>query len=180
MAHIDYLTGLPNRKSFEDFMEIKIKEANRKKTKIAVFFFDLNDFKQINDTYGHNFGDKVLQAMASRFKNNMNKEGIICRLGGDEFIGAIPGLEENEDIIKCSNKILRMFSEKFKIDSEYLSINSALGISIYPDHGDHVEELIFKADSAMYIAKQNKLDYLMYSRDLADSQGPPLPSNPYS
>lgn len=162
IAHEDYLTKLPNRKRFEEVLETKISEANRKHTKIAVLFFDLDDFKIINDTHGHGTGDRVLQMVADIIKGEIPKGDIISRLGGDEFAGFISGISEEKEIAEIGERMIAQFKAVFNVDSIKLSVTPSMGISIYPDHGDTVETLISKADSAMYEVKDNKLRYKIY------------------
>ncbi len=108
-------------------------------------------------------GDKVLQETARRIKNIFPKEGIVCRFGGDEFIAVIPVLGEIKEITDFSKYILNIFESDFEIDSLKLSVKSSLGISIYPDLGNNIEQLISQSDTAMYNAKQNKLGCVIYS-----------------
>jgi len=159
MAYTDYLTQIPNRKKFEEYMENAILEADKKKTKIAVFFLDLDGFKDVNDIYGHNTGDKILQEVALRLKSSMPKNGVICRLGGDEFVGAITGFTEINHIDDNINQISNVFKTNFEIEENKISINSSIGISIYPGCSNSVEQLVHLADEAMYFAKHNQLKY---------------------
>lgn len=163
MAYTDYLTKLPNRKSFEETLQAQMPEIDRKNTKLAVFFFDLDDFKGVNDTFGHNFGDKVLQEVARRAKEHISLAGLVARLGGDEFIGLFSGFSSEQEMVKAGEEILKIFATPFGIDSREIIIKGSMGISIYPDHGHTIETLMLKADHAMYEAKQNQLGYAIYS-----------------
>lgn len=156
ISDTDYLTKLPNRRKFEEFMELKINEASRQNTKIAVFFFDLDDFKKVNDTYGHCMGDKLLQSIARRIKIKTPKNGLASRIGGDEFVCAISGLKSDDDLQDYAKTFSNIFEEDFTIDSIQIPMKSSIGVSIYPDHGHNAEKLVCKADTAMYHAKQNK------------------------
>ena len=158
-ANLDYLTKLPNRKKFEDVIEYEMARANKDNTKIAVLFFDLNDFKKINDTHGHNIGDRVLQEAAFRIQNEMRKEDLAFRIGGDEFVGLIPNLKASDEINEIAERISLIFDKEIYIDKIKISIKSSLGVSIYPDHGKTIDELLSKADEAMYRAKVNNKNF---------------------
>lgn len=162
IAYKDHLTKLPNRKKFEEIMKYKMFEADTRKTKIAVLFFDLDKFKSINDTYGHSFGDEVLKGVANRIKNEIRKEDIVSRLGGDEFTALISGLKLEAEIVEIGKRMSNIFETSLKIGSQEISIKASIGISIYPDHGDTVDQLILKADDAMYEAKVKQLGYKIY------------------
>lgn len=165
IVYQDHLTKLPNRKKFEEVLDYKIYEANRKNTKLAILFFDLDKFKKINDTYGHNVGDRVLQEVANRIKSKIPKDDIVSRLGGDEFTGIISNIKSQEEIVDIGEDMSDLFKTPLKIDYEEISIKSSIGISIYPDHGSTLEELILKADAAMYDAKQNQMRYKVYQEE---------------
>lgn len=166
ISYVDHLTKLPNRKKLEEIMECEIEEANRKETKIAVFFFDLNDFKKINDTFGHSFGDQILLQVARRLKSQLRKGDTISRLGGDEFIGLMPQITRQEEIIEIVERMINLSKTPFFIDSKEILVKWSIGISIYPDHGQTSEKLIFKADQAMYCAKQSQTGYAFYEENL--------------
>ena len=155
----DYLTKLANRRKFEEFMKSKIAEANKQNTKIAVFFFDLNAFKKVNDTYGHCMGDKLLQSIAIRIKENTPKNGLASRIGGDEFVCAITDLNTDEEVRGYARSFASIFDEDFIIDSIQIPMKSSIGVSLYPDHGNSAEKLVCEADTAMYFAKQNNFKY---------------------
>ncbi len=159
ISYIDYLTQIPNRKRFEEHMEVSILTANKRDTKIAVLFLDLDGFKEINDVYGHNVGDKVLQEVARRLKISMPQNGIICRLGGDEFIGAISDFTSFQDIEGHIDTISSIFEKTFKVDGYNISISSSIGISMYPECSSSIDQLIQGADDAMYHAKNNQLKF---------------------
>lgn len=162
IAYKDYLTKLPSRQKFEEIMKYKIEEANNKASKFAVLFFDLDEFKSINDSYGHSFGDKVLQEVANRIEKEVDKEDIVSRLGGDEFAAIISGFDLEEEIVEVVERMSNIFENNFKIGGEEISIRASIGISLYPDHGGTIESLIFKADKAMYVAKKNQIGYNIY------------------
>jgi diguanylate cyclase (GGDEF)-like protein/PAS domain S-box-containing protein len=151
----DYLTKLPNRVLFYDRMKQEIAYARRERKKFSVMFLDLDDFKEINDKFGHDAGDELLQETAKRFNNLLRESDTICRLGGDEFIILLPRLkhprENTEDVVQ---KIFSAFSEPFKIKNNSVNIHLSIGIALYPDDGEKEEVLIKSADKAMYLAKK--------------------------
>lgn len=162
IGHKDHLTDLPNRKTFEEVMKYEIAKAKANNSIAAILFFDLDNFKKINDLYGHGFGDKVLQEVANRLKVQIRKGDIISRLGGDEFIGLITELKTKEEVVEIAERIADIFESELRIESEEIFVKASLGISIYPNHGNTIEELILKADKAMYDAKRQKLRYRIW------------------
>ncbi len=156
LSDTDYLTKLSNRRKFDAFMEAKIIEANKQNTQIAVFFFDLDNFKNVNDSYGHCVGDKLLQRIAQKIKEKTPKNGLASRIGGDEFVCAISGIKSNEELENYAKIFTSIFDEDFIIDSIAIPMKSSIGVSVYPDHGTNTEKLVSQADTAMYHAKQNK------------------------
>ncbi|MDF1874744.1 EAL domain-containing protein [Sulfurimonas sp. SAG-AH-194-I05] len=178
-AHFDALTGLPNRTLLNDRLEKAMKKANRNTTKIAVLFVDLDHFKEINDSLGHNVGDLVLQAITTRLKDLVRVEDTISRLGGDEFTILLEDLRDAKDATGISSKILEGLSLPLLIDEHELYVSSSIGISIYPDDGVDKQSLIKFADSAMYKAKEegrnnfqfydSKLTELAYERVIMEA-----------
>jgi diguanylate cyclase (GGDEF)-like protein len=167
IAYKDPLTKLPNRKRFEEVMKNEMARVNRKdNNKIAILFFDLDKFKTINDKFGHKVGDKVLKEVGNKIGNELRKGDIVSRLGGDEFIVLITDVKSIEDAIEVADRMSEVFKEKLSIDLKEISIRPSIGISLYPDHGKTIEELILKADDAMYEAKQKQLGYKIYEEDV--------------
>lgn len=164
-AYTDYLTKLPNRKKFEEMTEYKMTQSNRKDTRFAIMFFDLDKFKKINDSFGHNVGDKVLQGVAERIKNNIREEDLVSRLGGDEFTVLISNVESYEEIVEISERMSEIFETPIIIDGNEIEIRPSIGISIYPDHGWTVETLLLKADNSMYEAKSMGSSYKIYEEN---------------
>jgi len=165
LASHDNLTSLPNRTSFNDNFQKAIHRAKRNKCKLAILFLDLNKFKEINDTFGHETGDYLLKAVAKRFKKSIREEDTIARLGGDEFAIIIYDLKNDSDIVKISEKIIKNVQKPLDINNHKLIPSTSIGISIYPDHAQDQETLLKYADQAMYIAKQKEsLKYEIYSK----------------
>lgn len=155
----DFLTKLPNRVLFYDRMRQEIAYSKREQKKFALMFLDLDNFKEVNDKFGHDAGDELLQETAKRFNNLLRKSDTICRLGGDEFFILLPRLkhprENTEDVIQ---KIFSAFSQPFKIRNNSVNIHLSIGIALYPDDGEREEVLIKSADKAMYMAKKESLN----------------------
>jgi diguanylate cyclase (GGDEF)-like protein len=156
----DHLTGLSNRVLFHDRLEHGIAQATRHGWMLAVMFVDLNDFKGINDTHGHQAGDAVLQSIARRLTQTTRHEDTVSRYGGDEFLCLLTPLHEQRHIAMIAEKILtaiRVPCEVWGRDgSVELNVGVSIGISVFPRDGATVTELIRRADEAMYVAKGDK------------------------
>ena len=169
-AHHDDLTKLPNRTFFNDRLEQAIQKAKRNKTLIALFYIDLDHFKQINDSLGHEIGDKVLQETANRLKNNIRKEDTLSRLGGDEFTVIVEELSIAKDVSVLAQKIIEDLAKPFYIDTHTLYVSSSIGISIYPDDDTDAKNLLKYSDSAMYKAKEEgRNNFQFYSIEMTES-----------
>jgi diguanylate cyclase (GGDEF)-like protein/PAS domain S-box-containing protein len=152
-AHYDSLTDLPNRFLSLDRLSQLIKEAERSGHKVAVIFLDLDDFKKVNDTIGHDAGDRLLMQAARRLKETVRDGDTIGRLGGDEFIMLLGGLSDEMDARAVAENLLDKFRNPFKLDSRELILGASIGISIYPDDGETTIDLLRSADTAMYCSK---------------------------
>lgn len=159
----DPLTGLPNRALFNDRLEHGLAVAARNGLHFAVMFLDLDDFKMINDSYGHDVGDLVLQMIAERLKKTTREDDTVCRHGGDEFLYILMETESEQDIAIVAEKIIKVVQEPCDIRvrdiSVSLSINPSIGISIFPKDGTTSDVLLDVADKAMYRAKHSKYGY---------------------
>jgi diguanylate cyclase (GGDEF)-like protein len=152
-AHFDSLTGLPNRFLALDRLKLLIKEAKREEQKLAVLFIDLDDFKKVNDTLGHAFGDELLIQAANRLQKTIRSSDTIGRLGGDEFIVLIKNMDEAQDVRPVAEKLLESFRDIFKVKNRELLITTSIGIAVYPEDGLTPNKLLRNADSAMYHSK---------------------------
>lgn len=149
----DVLTDLPNRLLFIDRLSQHIGYADRNDEKLAVVFMDLDGFKSVNDTFGHHVGDNLLQSVAERLKNCVREGDSLARLSGDEFTMVISGKSIDEGVKVLADKVIRELTTPFEIEGNEIKIGTSVGISIFPDDGDTVGELMEKADAAMYKAK---------------------------
>lgn len=155
----DALTGLPNRALFYDRLEHGLEQAKRHGWNLAVMFLDLDKFKQINDEYGHDIGDKVLLTIAERLKQNTRSDDTICRLGGDEFLYLLMEAKNEREVAKIIKKLIKVLELPCDDIGQNLVVKLSIGISIFPKNADNSEDLIKSADVAMYAAKQGKLGY---------------------
>ena len=168
-AHHDALTGLPNRALFNDRLEQAITKARRHKEEIALFFIDLDHFKQINDTLGHEVGDEVLKFFAKRLNDSVRTEDTIARIGGDEFMVIMESLQTPEAISVVANKIVSIVKEPIILGEKTLNLGTSIGISVYPHNGETSEILLKNADTAMYKAKDEGRDnYQFYTPEMKE------------
>lgn len=163
-AYFDSLTGIPNRTLFLDRSEIALNQAKRSNEGLAVIFIDLDEFKELNDTLGHDAGDVMLKAVAQRFINCARKSDTVSRRGGDEFTILMPRIKNIEDAVKLAERILLSNKNAISIKEKMVFPKTSIGISIYPHDGDSIETLINNADKAMYYAKESgKNQYSFYN-----------------
>ncbi|MBI4667090.1 MAG: PAS domain S-box protein [Nitrospinae bacterium] len=164
-ANHDPLTGLPNRSLFSDRISHAIAKARRGRTKLGIIFMDLDGFKAINDSCGHEAGDMLLQGVALRLVATLREEDTISRLGGDEFVVLLEGARSEEDFMRVGEKILAEFKEPFNLKGHDIVIGASLGISIYPGMAKDAQTLLKLADEAMYLAKsKGKNQLALYSK----------------
>ena len=159
----DALTDLPNRALFDDRLQHGLANAERHGWTMAVMFLDLDGFKKINDSHGHNVGDSVLRTMANRLKENIRSEDTVSRYGGDEFLFLLTEIQDNAHVALFAEKIVEAMREPCEVNvndtSIFLSIKTSIGIALFPRDGSSAEMLLKIADAAMYRAKQNKSGY---------------------
>lgn len=160
-ANHDSLTDLPNRKHFIEQLNINLTRSRLQKKNVTVLLIDLNGFKDINDTLGHQIGDKLLIQVGRRLKRSLRSQDVIARLGGDEFAIFLPDLNQDSCISVLEN-IQKSIDEKFTIDGINTYIGMSVGAAVYPDHGEDENILLKHADVAMYVAKRQKLNYFFY------------------
>lgn len=166
MAMHDTLTNLPNRALYIDRLQSLINQANRGDKIFGVAFFDLNKFKEINDTYGHEVGDFVLIEFSNRIKKLIRSSDTIARLGGDEFVAILDDVSSIDDIKKIINKMIEVTEKPMIFKEIELHIKVSIGISQFPKDGDNTDLLILKADNAMYKSKKEHKKYCIYKQDM--------------
>jgi diguanylate cyclase (GGDEF)-like protein/PAS domain S-box-containing protein len=167
LAHYDVLSGLPNRALFHDRLSQAIAHAGRHHWLLSVMFIDMDNFKKINDTLGHDCGDKLLQQVAGRLYRAVRAEDTVGRLGGDEFAVVLNALDHGEDANRVAQKIMAAFDEPFQIDQTELHVTVSIGITVYPDDGVDPGTLLKHADVAMYSAKAaGRNAFKFYSADM--------------
>jgi len=169
-AYHDILTDLPNRTLFKDRLGLAVIQAKRNRCGLAVMFIDLDRFKLVNDTLGHVKGDELLQQVATRLKNCLRRGDTLARLGGDEFTVVLPELHEKNDAKLIAEKFLETLRSPFVLESSEFHISASIGISVYPEDGESIDELLRHADMAMYHAKaQGKNDHAFYEEAMYDA-----------
>ena len=152
-AYNDGLTGLPNRRLFLDRLNMSLSQARRDKHMLAVLFVDLDQFKQVNDTLGHKAGDELLVGVAERMKSCLREGDTLARLGGDEFAAILPAIHDADAASNVAKKFLASYAKPLKINGGELNVTASMGISIFPNDGDDVNDLLHHADTAMYKVK---------------------------
>lgn len=154
LAYHDALTNLPNRLLFKDRLTVALSHAQREGSRLAVLFLDLDRFKVINDSLGHNIGDQLLQAVAARVQACVRESDTVARLGGDEFTVLLPRLQRSDDAAPIAEKIIEAVRYPFHIEGREFFTTTSIGISLFPEDGTDAETLIKSADTAMYQAKE--------------------------
>lgn len=171
MAYHDPLTTLPNRRLFHDLLLQNLKQADRNVQKVGVLFLDMDNFKSINDLYGHNAGDELLKEVGKTLQTCLRESDLICRWGGDEFVIALLENYGSDDIVKVADKICKTVLRCIKHENSLFNVSVTIGIAISPEHGKDPDRLIRNADVAMYHAKKlGKNRCELFSKD-------PVPAN---
>lgn len=152
-ANYDELTGLPNRRLFIDRLKQTLGRAVRHNNCLAVFFVDLDEFKPVNDRYGHQVGDELLKQVASRMDLCLRQEDTVARQGGDEFVVMLTTIHSELEALAVAEKLLTALHSQFQINGNTINIGASIGVAIFPNHGETAEVLLEKADTAMYAAK---------------------------
>ncbi len=166
LAYHDSLTGLPNRRLFNSILHHEVALSRRREKKIAIFFLDLDRFKDVNDTMGHEAGDDLLKEVADRLKSTVRACDTIARIGGDEFNIILTDIDNVEDIADIAQKIVECFRKPFVIAEHEFRITTSIGISVYPDDSEEVSALLRYADIAMYHAKRARNIYQFYDPEI--------------
>ncbi len=167
----DGLTSLPNRVMLLDRFEKAIEKARQSNSMVALLLMDLDRFKEVNDTFGHHFGDILLKQVAFRLQNQVRLEDTVARLGGDEFAVVVPDPADTDTVAAAARRILNSLEQPFVIEAQVLEVGASIGVALYPVHGTDARTLLRRADVAMYAAKQGQLGYTFH-RDEYDSRTP--------
>ncbi|HSH73117.1 MAG TPA: EAL domain-containing protein [Methylophilaceae bacterium] len=189
-AHYDEITGLPNRVLFQDRLDQETKKSQRTRLPLALMFLDIDHFKEVNDTLGHDKGDILLKEAAQRLLSCVRETDTVARFGGDEFIVILSQLEDLSSVERIANNLLAKLVEPFQLDNEVAYVSISIGITLYPDDAATHDELIKNADQAMYLAKKsgrNRFNYFTPSmqeaaqiyRKLANDMRPALTEQQY-
>lgn len=167
LAYYDSMTGLPNRTLLTDRFIIAAASAQRRSRKVAVFFLDLDNFKAINDTIGHTYGDQLLMKVGEQLTLKMRRSDTLARLGGDEFIILQANVGSMEEVYRLAVRMLEIFKKPWLLDDREFYVTASIGISVYPDDGYTLQELMKNADAAMYRAKENgRNNFQVYTQEL--------------
>jgi diguanylate cyclase (GGDEF)-like protein/PAS domain S-box-containing protein len=170
LAHHDELTGLPNRRLLDDRIAQAFAAARRTRDNVAVMLLDLDHFKPINDTHGHEAGDQVLRAVAARLRNCVRKADTVARLGGDEFVVMLP-MRDAQHAVRVAEGILAALAEPFPVGASQFRLGVSIGISVFPDDAAEKDDLLKFADRAMYAVKASGRNaYRFYAREQAQAQ----------
>lgn len=153
-ARYDALTQLPNRLLLAERMRQALGKARIHQHQVAIAFIDLDGFKALNDSYGHDWGDRVLQIVAARINATLREGDTLARLGGDEFVAGLVGLQEVEDSEPLLKRMLAAANAPILIGAQTVEIAASIGVAFFPEHGQEVDALISKADQAMYLSKK--------------------------
>jgi diguanylate cyclase (GGDEF)-like protein len=164
-AFHDLLTGLPNRWLLIENVNEALAAAQRAGSRVAVMIVDLDDFKSINDTLGHQFGDRVLQLVAPRLTDALGPRGLLARLGGDEFAAVVAGVRDEADALRCAERLLVALQRPCQVDSVALHVGGSVGVALYPQHGQTVDVLLRHADVALYCAKAERSTCALYAHE---------------
>ena len=161
----DNLTGLPNRVMLLERLEKAIGKARQEVTSVALMLMDLDRFKEVNDSFGHHFGDALLKQVAFRLQNQARISETVARLGGDEFAIVIPDASDADSVAAIARRVLNSLEQPFVIEAQVLEVGASIGIALYPAHGTDARTLLRRADVAMYAAKQSQAGYAFHRDD---------------
>jgi diguanylate cyclase (GGDEF)-like protein/PAS domain S-box-containing protein len=170
LATHDPLTDLPNRALFSDRLDAAAARADRSGTKFAVLFLDLDNFKRVNDAFGHRHGDELLKRIATRLTTGLRGTDTVARFGGDEFAVLVEGLDNPISVVPVLEKVINQVAQPMVLRTSKVGVTTSIGVSIYPDNGDGADELLQASDTALYAAKlAGKNAYAFYDARMAES-----------
>lgn len=167
LAYYDVVTGLPNRSMFLERLHQTLSHAQRGRDKVNLIFIDLDNFKDVNDTRGHDVGDKLLRLVAERLSACLRDSDVLARLGGDEFVVVCPSVDTQESVATVVQRLLAIFTDPFEIEGRQLYTSASIGIAVYPDDSLDASSLFRCADTAMYQAKsEGRAQFRFFSPEL--------------
>jgi diguanylate cyclase (GGDEF)-like protein len=175
LAHLsshDQLTRLPNRRFYDERIALALLRAAEQGSMTGLLFMDLNEFKKINDTYGHGAGDKLLIAVAQRVQNSLRETDLVARLGGDEFVAVLEDVKSTEEITRIAHKLSGAIEQPLYVRQQILKFSASIGVAIFPIDGRQKQELEEKADRAMYLAKKRGIPVALASLEAANVPTP--------
>jgi diguanylate cyclase (GGDEF)-like protein/PAS domain S-box-containing protein len=161
----DSLTGLPNRNLLHDRLDQAILSARREGKPLAVLLIDLDRFKEVNDTFGHHYGDLLLKQVGTRLRSSLRETDTVARLGGDEFAVLLPNCAYISGAKLAATKLLTALEEPFVVEGQVLHLSGSMGVILYPDHGEDVQTVMRRADVAMYTAKRDSEGFCIYASE---------------
>jgi diguanylate cyclase (GGDEF)-like protein/PAS domain S-box-containing protein len=164
-ANYDSLTKLPNRTYFNKELETILKEADKENYQVALFFIDIDKFKEVNDTYGHNVGDKMLVNVSKRLLNSIRENDVIARIGGDEFVLISKNIKNEDNVRQLAANLKKKIKEPMEVENQIFYVGLSIGVAIYPQHGISNKDLLKNADIAMYeVKKSTRDDFKIYDK----------------
>ena len=170
-ANLDSLTGLYNRHKFYEILSEEIGQAREHNETFALFFLDLDEFKEVNDTLGHGVGDALLRRVAKRLRHRVRAQDVVARLGGDEFTIIISDVKQLEDLQSIAKNVCDAISSEFKIQGHSITVSTSIGITCFPQDGDSDEEILINADQAMYASKNSGRNrYTFFTDSMRESR----------
>lgn len=164
LAFHDPLTGLKNRRIFTRNVSDSLEKARVTNEKIAIMYIDIDKFKEVNDTFGHDVGDKLLQQFADRLRSSVRENDVLGRIGGDEFLVLLKDIKDERQLESITKRMHANFQEPYTINGTVLNVTSSIGVSVFPDDGIKGRTLIYHADQALYRAKEERNRYYFYQK----------------
>ncbi len=169
LANYDSLTGLANRAQLEEHLKTSLENVDKTENKTALLFVDIDKFKEVNDTHGHQLGDEMLKIVSSRMKTALRSDDFIARIGGDEFVIVLNDVAEDEDVLNIAKKMNEKIQEVIQIQEQHFFMTLSIGIALYPDDAKNINDLIKNADAAMYTIKENgRNGAMLYSTEMTE------------
>jgi diguanylate cyclase (GGDEF)-like protein len=174
LSQHDQLTRLPNRRFYDERIALALMRAAEQRGMTGLLFMDLNDFKKINDTYGHGAGDKLLIAVAQRVQNCLRETDLVARLGGDEFVAVLEDVKSPEEVTRIAHKLSAAIEQPLYVRQQILKFSASIGVAIFPLDGRQKQELEEKADRAMYFAKKRGIPVALASLESPNAPTPAM------